>query len=274
MQVPWSKSLIPPAELASFIDDFSSIEPNSYESIVALADTTSVVLGSLLSTVLGKSFIIYKEEEESNVAIPVGNLPSFVKQKIVLWTSSISCKNVESIFNLHTFLTSSGASVVCVATLSLDEDIVQSQQKQLHDLKLLRFSSERSSIPLNTAELYPDDFLRFIDFNEYAHVTQIESNCPGEDRYCIRIHSDIKGYAVVDGHGGHLAADITASILLDSIMSGILAIDEKLRSQEQILDVINSCFMQCDSTILDTATRLRSEMLDRTASSMFSNQVC
>lgn len=39
-------------------------------------------------------------------------------------------------------------------------------------------------------------------------VVQMESNLPGEDRFCARENSECKAYAVFDGHGGYLAADI------------------------------------------------------------------
>ena len=46
-----------------------------------------------------------------------------------------------------------------------------------------------------------------------ADVVQFDSNSPGEDRFAIREalldNTDIiRAYAVIDGHGGFLAADI------------------------------------------------------------------
>lgn len=44
---------------------------------------------------------------------------------------------------------------------------------------------------------------------------QFDSNDPGEDRFCIREQwlqnsgQEVKAYAVIDGHGGFLAADMT-----------------------------------------------------------------
>ena len=48
------------------------------------------------------------------------------------------------------------------------------------------------------------------NFNYSVRIdaAQIESNLPGEDRFCSRESRDLKAYCVIDGHGGYLAADI------------------------------------------------------------------
>lgn len=54
-------------------------------------------------------------------------------------------------------------------------------------------------------------------------IAQVESNLPGEDRYCVRVTNDVSCFAVLDGHGGYLAADIACAGLLDMIISHISA---------------------------------------------------
>lgn len=87
-------------------------------------------------------------------------------------------------------------------------------------------------------------------------ICQVESNLPGEDRYCIRVTEDIYTYGVYDGHGGYLAADMACATLQDLIISEITAIPGIDRSYFKIASVIDAAFTTCDERILQEALLL------------------
>jgi hypothetical protein len=66
-------------------------------------------------------------------------------------------------------------------------------------------------------------------------VCQVESNLPGEDRYCVRVTEDILTYAVYDGHGGYLAADIACGTLLDMIVASISAVPKEVLTNDRFV---------------------------------------
>lgn len=45
-------------------------------------------------------------------------------------------------------------------------------------------------------------------YNIEFDAAQLESNSPGEDRFRVVQKDGISAFAVLDGHGGYLAADI------------------------------------------------------------------
>ena len=63
-------------------------------------------------------------------------------------------------------------------------------------------------------------------------IAQVESNLPGEDRYCVRVSNDVSAFAVYDGHGGYLSADIACATLLDMIIA-----DLSLPASEELTNV-------------------------------------
>ena len=82
------------------------------------------------------------------------------------------------------------------------------------------------------------------------------SNSPCEDRYSIRTGKDMQAFAVIDGHGGNLAADITCSRLLDMIFKQIEDIPKGDRKPEKVVTVLDECFVECDKMILEEALRI------------------
>jgi serine/threonine protein phosphatase PrpC len=87
-------------------------------------------------------------------------------------------------------------------------------------------------------------------------VCQVESNLPCEDRYSLRRTSDIEAFAIYDGHGGYLAADIATSTLLDKIISNLSDIPLNRRTGSLVAEIIDEAFAYCDSLIIQEATRL------------------
>ena len=79
---------------------------------------------------------------------------------------------------------------------------------------------------------------------------------PCEDRYSIRTGKDMQAFAVIDGHGGNLAADITCSRLLDMIFKQIEDIPKGDRKPEKVVTVLDECFVECDKMILEEALRI------------------
>lgn len=87
-------------------------------------------------------------------------------------------------------------------------------------------------------------------------ICQVESNLPGEDRYCIRVTEDIYTYGVYDGHGGYLAADIASATLQDLIIAGISSLVPEERNNTKIASIIDAAFRTCDERIIEEALRL------------------
>ena len=87
-------------------------------------------------------------------------------------------------------------------------------------------------------------------------ICQIESNLPCEDRYSIRRTADIEAFAIYDGHGGYLAADIATSTLLDTIIKNLSTVPISNRTFARVAEIIDDAFVQCDSLILKEAIRL------------------
>ena len=87
-------------------------------------------------------------------------------------------------------------------------------------------------------------------------ICQVESNLPGEDRYCIRVTEDVYTYGVYDGHGGYLAADMASATLQDLIISGISSLSLDERSNTKIASTIDTAFRICDERIIEEALRL------------------
>lgn len=93
-------------------------------------------------------------------------------------------------------------------------------------------------------------------------ICQVESNLPGEDRYCIRVTEDICTYGVYDGHGGYLAADIACAILQDMIISDISATPLNERTNTKIASIIDAAFITCDDRIIKEALALHEATKD------------
>ena len=90
-------------------------------------------------------------------------------------------------------------------------------------------------------------------------LAQIESNRPGEDRYAVIIKPAIKGYIVIDGHGGYLAADIASSFILDTIVRSIEKLESKDRLKTEIVSkIIEDTIISCDDIILKKALEYQS----------------
>lgn len=93
-------------------------------------------------------------------------------------------------------------------------------------------------------------------------VIQMDSNQPGEDRFCVRENAYARAYAVIDGHGGFLAADITMSCLLDIIVNNVSSISfpiNKLTNEycEKIVQLIDEAFIAVDQIILQKSVGIR-----------------
>ena len=87
-------------------------------------------------------------------------------------------------------------------------------------------------------------------------VSQVESNLPGEDRYCVRATADVFAAAVYDGHGGYLACDMACAMLLDMIVSSVQKEMDDDTSDAHVAECIDSAFQQCDDQILKQAVAL------------------
>jgi hypothetical protein len=93
--------------------------------------------------------------------------------------------------------------------------------------------------------------------NISINIATIDSNAPSEDRWCVRLNSSIaRGCAVIDGHGGYLAADIANDKLLDIIINNIEHLTPLQRFESKIVKIINDAFIECDRLILEEAVRL------------------
>jgi hypothetical protein len=109
-------------------------------------------------------------------------------------------------------------------SLSSDSDDVDGQQDQddVHDSCI-------AVIPSAAGPTSSEGALENSSFNKscsiedrmevHIDVIQLESNVPGEDRFCVyekpyeRGNSVDRAFGVVDGHGGYLAADMTGKFL-------------------------------------------------------------
>lgn len=93
--------------------------------------------------------------------------------------------------------------------------------------------------------------------NLSINISTIDSNSPSEDRWCVRLNCSIaRGCAVIDGHGGYLAADIANDKLLDIIINNIEKLTPLQRYESKIVKIINDAFIECDRLILEDAVRL------------------
>lgn len=97
-------------------------------------------------------------------------------------------------------------------------------------------------------------------------ICQVESNLPGEDRYCIRVTEDIYTYGVYDGHGGYLAADMACAMLQDMIISEISLLNIAERTDLKIASIINASFCSCDEKIVAEALNLHTSCRNNTFS--------
>jgi hypothetical protein len=93
-------------------------------------------------------------------------------------------------------------------------------------------------------------------------ISQVESNLPGEDRYCVRVTDDIYTYGVYDGHGGYLAADIACATLQDTIINEISSLQLAERNDIKIASIIDSAFCACDERIISEALNLHLSCID------------
>lgn len=85
-------------------------------------------------------------------------------------------------------------------------------------------------------------------------VSQINSNNPGEDRYVVLIKPTMKGFLVIDGHGGYLAADIAASYVLATLFKSIEKLDPDDKMKPNIISkIIDDTTSSCDDIILKKA---------------------
>ena len=97
--------------------------------------------------------------------------------------------------------------------------------------------------------------------NVIVDAIQIESNLPGEDRFCVRDYGSVKGFAVIDGHGGYLAADIVAINLLDIVIQGIFELP--MKTDDAISHLIDESFLKLDNYISSEARRLQNSNSNR-----------
>lgn len=120
--------------------------------------------------------------------------------------------------------------------------------------------------------------VRELSFMEGHHplvsICQVESNLPGEDRYCIRVTEDIYTYGVYDGHGGYLAADMASAILQDLIISGISSLSLDERNNTKIAATIDAAFHICDKRIIEEALRLHLSSKEINIQHLSSSKAC
>ena len=119
--------------------------------------------------------------------------------------------------------------------------------------------SSSSSTSLSTSMIVPPSLSSSIPVPSSSSclnlsVSQIESNSPGEDRYSVLINSTMKGFCVIDGHGGYLAADIATSFILDNLCKSIEKLHhlDKLKT-DIISKLIEDTIISCDEIILQRA---------------------
>lgn len=108
--------------------------------------------------------------------------------------------------------------------------------------------------------------------NVEVDCVQIESNCPGEDRFCARRTEKVQAFGVMDGHGGYLAADIASALtvslnrafdsclmsvlkLLDTIIESLVSTADP-PSDNDVVTIINEAFQAVDALILKEAQSL------------------
>lgn len=88
-------------------------------------------------------------------------------------------------------------------------------------------------------------------------ISHVESNTPGEDRYCARILADdIKLFSVIDGHGGYLACDLASNFLLDKIIAKLIDHGMTSCSTDQVYEIIHDSFLEIDDMILTQTSQL------------------
>ena len=104
-------------------------------------------------------------------------------------------------------------------------------------------------------------------------ICQVESNLPGEDRYCIRVTEDIYTYGVYDGHGGYLAADMACAMLQDMIISEISVLNMSERTDLRIASIINTSFCSCDEKIVAQALNLHTSCRNNSVSAKLSPKI-
>ena len=83
------------------------------------------------------------------------------------------------------------------------------------------------------------------------------SNMPCEDRYSVRTRPGVQAFAVLDGHGGYLAADIACTNLLDIILNEIDKVGMSDIATEKVCEILDKSFVECDDMILKEAIRIK-----------------
>ena len=85
-------------------------------------------------------------------------------------------------------------------------------------------------------------------------ISQSQANDPGEDRFSIRVTPSVQAFAVYDGHGGYLACDLAASLLLDMIIADMESDDDLLTNHRY--DDRTTVFLFPDSPSLHSPVSL------------------
>ncbi len=99
------------------------------------------------------------------------------------------------------------------------------------------------------------------------------SNDPCEDRYALRscAANNIQAFAVFDGHGGFLAADIATSMLLDILLGHVNSLSSKDRTAPNIAKVLDKTFLETDELILNEAIRIHKHRQNNAGSTCVEN---
>eukprot|EP01041_Mallomonas_annulata_P006829 gene6829-13834_t len=97
------------------------------------------------------------------------------------------------------------------------------------------------------------------------YINQIFSNCPGEDRYGVKITDTMSIYIISDGHGGTLACDMATKLLPEILIKNLSVInpfpstlgeDQNENENEDVMKAIDLSFLECDELILTEAERM------------------
>lgn len=253
------------------------LQAYSFDYVVSFHDIWSILLGSSLASkfkIISMS-MCRKSDPGSADSIPLHliqlqpSLPLPDDFKAIIVSSGMNLENCDDILDLlEIFQWQFPDSLQCFLCLSTHQLSSQQEQRLLQIKQLVLYPSELlvdQCATLNHELNYHSMKRQLISS---ASINQLESNVPGEDRYSIRILAeDIKLFAVIDGHGGYLAADMVCSLLLDMLLSKLLENGFLACDSTTIYEIIRATFHDLDELILNQVSSLISQPIPAIAGS-------
>jgi hypothetical protein len=255
---------------------YSQVLPSySFNYVISFQDIWSIMLGSSIAARHQVLSLSMSRKNDPNSADPihlVQLLPSIPLPddfKVIIVSSGVNNESCDDILDMLEIFQwqfpDSLQSFICLSVAQLSS---QQEQRLLQIKQLLLYPSELlsdKSAALNQEPSYHSMKRKLISSSS---IHQLESNVPGEDRYSIRILADdIKLFAVIDGHGGYLAADMACALLLDMILSKLLENGFLACDSMTIYEIIRAAFRDLDELILNQTSLLISHPPAPTSSS-------